>query len=135
MRRAITVNAGYLPAVQAPGGKPFQKSSIQRILTNPVYLGQVAHASKNKTYKGQHPAILSVEIWEQVQAQLRRRIKSPQAFSGYRRHRTLLSGKLQVSKGTLSALLLPKSKAASCCIITPERAGIICRWGSWTILC
>ena len=81
------------------GGKPFQKSSIQRILTNPVYIGQVAHMSKNKTYKGQHPAILPVELWEQVQTHLRRRIKSPQAFSGYQQHHTLLSGKLQDEQG------------------------------------
>lgn len=65
------------------GGRPFQKSGIQRILTNPVYIGKVAHHAKNKIYQGKHEAIVPKEIWGQAQEFIRRRIKDKNAFSTY----------------------------------------------------
>ena len=81
------------------GGEPFQKSGIQRILTNPVYIGKITHYAQNKIYNGVHKAIISQELWEQVQEIVRRRIKDPQAFSHYRLHKTFLAGKLFDDKG------------------------------------
>lgn len=84
---------------RAHGGEPFQKSSIQRILTNPVYIGKITHYAQNKIYNGVHKAIISQELWEQVQEIVRRRIKDPQAFSHYRLQKTFLAGKLFDDKG------------------------------------
>ena len=81
------------------GGEPFQKSGIQRILTNPVYIGKITHYAQNKIYNGVHKAIISQELWEQVQEIVRRRIKDPQAFSHYRLHKTFIAGKLFDDKG------------------------------------
>lgn len=81
------------------GGEPFQKSGIQRILTNPVYVGKITHYAQNKIYNGVHKAIISQELWEQVQEIVHRRIKDPQAFSHYRLHKTFLAGKLFDDKG------------------------------------
>ncbi len=84
---------------RAHGGEPFQKSSIQRILTNPVYIGKITHYAQNKIYNGVHKAIISQELWEQVQEIVRRRIKDPQAFSHYRLHKTFIADKLFDDKG------------------------------------
>ena len=81
------------------GGKAFQKSSIQRILTNPVYIGKVAHQAKNKIYMGRHAPIVPKNVWEAVQDTVRRRIMNPNAFSHYQTHKTVLAGKLYDDKG------------------------------------
>ena len=84
---------------QLRGGKAFQKSSIQRILTNPVYIGKVAHQAKNKVYAGRHEGIVLKSVWNAVQDMLRRRIIDPHAFSHYQPHKTVLAGKLYDDKG------------------------------------
>lgn len=84
---------------QLRGGKAFQKSSIQRILTNPVYIGKVAHQAKNKVYAGRHEGIVPKSVWSAVQDMLRRRIIDTHAFSHYQTHKTVLAGKLYDDKG------------------------------------
>ena len=86
-------------SAQLRGGKAFQKSSIQRILTNPVYIGKVAHQAKNKVYAGRHEGIVPKSVWNAVQDMLRRRIIDPHAFSHYQTHKTVLAGKLYDDKG------------------------------------
>lgn len=95
---------------QSRGGKAFQKSSIQRILTNPVYIGKVAHQAKNKVYVGRHKPIVPKSIWETVQDTVRRRITNPHAFSHYQMHQTLLAGKLYDEKGQVFRLTSSKKK-------------------------
>ncbi len=84
---------------QLRGGKAFQKSSIQRILTHPIYIGKVAHLAKNKVYAGRHEGIVLKPVWESVQDMVRRRITDPHAFSHYQTHKTVLAGKLYDDKG------------------------------------
>jgi hypothetical protein len=50
------------------GGKPFRRGHLYRILTNPLYLGQIQH--KGTLHQGQHPAIIERPVWEEVQTQL-----------------------------------------------------------------
>lgn len=50
------------------GGRPFSRGHLYRILSNPIYIGRVAH--KELTYAGQHPAIIDEVLWNQVQTQL-----------------------------------------------------------------
>ena len=81
------------------GGEPFKKNTVQRMLTNPVYLGKITHYAQNKIYNGVHKPIVSRELWEQVQAVIRRRIHDSNAFCHYKFHKTVLADKLYDDKG------------------------------------
>ncbi len=78
------------------GGGPLSTGQIHKILTNPVYLGQIRH--KEKTWPGRHPAIIDQDLWRRVQEKL-------QLASGRRRGRktdaeaALLTGKLRDETG------------------------------------
>ena len=52
------------------GGRSFSRGNLYRLLSNPLYIGHVAH--KGETYPGQHQAIVEGETWDAVQAQLAR---------------------------------------------------------------
>ncbi len=52
------------------GGEPFTRGHIYKLLSNPIYLGEVVH--KGERYPGEQAAIIDQEIWEAVQAQLQR---------------------------------------------------------------
>ena len=54
-------------------GKPFSKSSLWKILTNPFYCGLIRY--RGKLLPGQHPALISEELFGQVQEALRQRRK------------------------------------------------------------
>ena len=50
------------------GNLPFTRGHLYRILSNPVYIGQVAH--RDIIYPGQHQPIIDQRLWDAVQAQL-----------------------------------------------------------------
>ena len=50
------------------GGRPFSRGHIYSLLSNPIYIGRIAH--KGHSYEGQHPAIIDSEIWDAVQKRL-----------------------------------------------------------------
>ena len=50
------------------GGTPFSRGHIYRLLSNPIYIGQIAH--KGQLYPGQHPALIDDETWTAVRDQL-----------------------------------------------------------------
>ena len=52
------------------GNAPFSKTTLQNLLTNPVYTGRVRHAGE--TYPGEHERIISDKIWGEVQKRLSR---------------------------------------------------------------
>jgi site-specific DNA recombinase len=52
----------------AGGGRPFSRGHLYRILSNPIYLGKIAH--KGDIHPGQHPPIIDHDTWDQVQATL-----------------------------------------------------------------
>ena len=81
------------------GGEPFKKNTVQRMLTNPVYLGKITHYRQNKIYNGVHKPIITRELWEQVQQVIRRRFHDPNAFCHYKFHKTVLADKLYDDKG------------------------------------
>jgi len=61
------------------GGHPFSRGHLYRVLSNPLYRGQIRH--KGQIHPGQHPAIIDEEIWVAVQASLaqnnhRQRVKT-----------------------------------------------------------
>jgi len=71
------------------GHKPFSRGHLHRILSNPLYAGLVHHHGDH--HPGQHPALVPMELWNQVQERLARnrqghqvriRAKSPSLLSG-----------------------------------------------------
>jgi site-specific DNA recombinase len=58
------------------GGRPFSRGQIYRLLSNPIYLGEIDH--KGARYDGQHKAIISRKTWDSAQAKL--------AFNTHARH-------------------------------------------------
>ena len=47
------------------GGCSFARGMLYKILSNPIYIGQIRH--KGTCHQGQHKAIIDQELWEQVQ--------------------------------------------------------------------
>src|SRR5205823_2005455 len=50
------------------GGKSFSRGHLYRLLSNPIYIGEIAH--KGQLYPGQHRALIDTETWTAVQDQL-----------------------------------------------------------------
>ena len=50
------------------GGRPFSRGHIYHLLSNPLYIGRIAH--NGESYEGQHSAIISPETWDAVQKRL-----------------------------------------------------------------
>jgi DNA invertase Pin-like site-specific DNA recombinase len=50
------------------GGFPLSRGMLYRLLSNPIYVGLIAH--KDKTYDGQHEAIVSKDLWDAAQHKL-----------------------------------------------------------------
>jgi hypothetical protein len=61
------------------GGKPFSRGHLYKLLSNPIYIGRIAH--KSELYQTQHEALIDDEGWAVVQARL--------AGNGPQRHRAL----------------------------------------------
>ena len=89
------------------GGRPLTPALVYRLLTNPVYVGKIAHTrpastdagrheSKTELYEGQHEPIISRTLWDKVQAQMAI-VKRPQRDGWTHTH--LLQGKLQTFEG------------------------------------
>lgn len=65
------------------GGKPFDKTSLYAVLTNPIYLGKVVH--KGDAFEGEHSPIVTAETFKKVgdQLQRNRRAGSPEVRNRY----------------------------------------------------
>src|SRR5713101_3820451 len=50
------------------GGKPFSRGHLYRLLSNPIYIGQIAH--KGQLYPAQHPALIDAETWTAMRDRL-----------------------------------------------------------------
>ena len=86
------------------GGQPFSRGQIYHLLCNPTYLGKIRH--KDKTYPGQHDAIIDHGQWDRVQGKLeaaamRRRGKAGAAISQSLNDNAPLLGKLRDETGDL----------------------------------
>lgn len=80
------------------GDAIFSRGAIYTILTNPIYIGKIKH--KDKVYDGQHPAIISRDVWDAVQQKLQEQAASPR---GCRKAKdeSLLQGILFDAEGRL----------------------------------
>lgn len=64
----ITVPVRTLATGRTIGGGVFTRGQIYRILSNPIYLGEVHH--NGKVYDGRHEAIIDRETWDRTQRKL-----------------------------------------------------------------
>jgi len=69
-RRGWTTKRFISKRDKVHGGVPFKKNILQRILTNPTYLGKVQF--DGEFYEGEHQAIVEETKWQQVQEILNR---------------------------------------------------------------
>ena len=51
-------------------GRPFTKASLERLLSNVLYIGQVRH--EGKTYRGEQAGIIEESVWREAQKLLMR---------------------------------------------------------------
>ena len=58
------------------GDNAFCRGALYLMLQNRVYRGKITH--KGESYPGQQPAIISQELWDKVQAQLKANLQSDQ---------------------------------------------------------
>ncbi len=52
----------------AGGNKPFSRGHLYRILSNPIYIGKIAH--KGEVFPGNHPGVVDEALWQAVQVRL-----------------------------------------------------------------
>jgi site-specific DNA recombinase len=53
---------------RSTGGGPFSRGHIYKILSNPIYVGRVAH--KGEVHEGQQPPIVTQDLWNDVRQSL-----------------------------------------------------------------
>ena len=61
-------------AGRSTGGGLFSRGHIYKLLSNPIYVGRIAH--KGQVHEGQHPPIVDQELWDRVQQSLRENLGS-----------------------------------------------------------
>ncbi|MEZ5756326.1 MAG: recombinase family protein [Paracoccaceae bacterium] len=76
---------------------PFTRGQLHYLLTNPVYTGRIRH--KEQSYPGLHPAIISADLWERVQAKLVDAGARPRGRSAVAIEPRVLIGKLRDETG------------------------------------
>ena len=68
MRLNLTTKPYATPRGRAIGGLSFARGHIYKILSNPLYMGEIEH--RGVRYPGQHPPLIDAATWDAVQAQL-----------------------------------------------------------------
>jgi site-specific DNA recombinase len=67
-RRNLTTKPYATPRGRAVGGLSFARGHLYKILSNPLYIGEIEH--KGVRYPGQHPPLIDAATWDAVQTQL-----------------------------------------------------------------
>src|SRR5580692_9257918 len=68
VRLNLTTKPYETPRGRAVGGLSFARGHIYKILSNPLYIGEIEH--RGIRYPGQHPPLIDRKKWDAVQAQL-----------------------------------------------------------------
>src|SRR5712664_3500091 len=68
VRLNLTTKPYATPRGRAIGGLSFARGHIYKILSNPLYIGEIEH--RGARYPGQHPPLIDGATWDAVQAQL-----------------------------------------------------------------
>lgn len=64
-KQGITTPQRFASTNRQFGGRPFSRGHLYKVLSNPVYIGKITH--HEKTYDGQHPSIVDLRTWDDVQ--------------------------------------------------------------------
>jgi site-specific DNA recombinase len=67
-RLNLTTKPYATPRGRAVGGLSFARGHLYKILSNPLYIGEIEH--RRVRYPGQHPPLIGAATWDAVQAQL-----------------------------------------------------------------
>jgi hypothetical protein len=67
-RSKLKTKAYAVQRGRATGNLPFARGHLYKILSNPLYIGEIQH--KGVRHPGQHPALITQATWDGVQAQL-----------------------------------------------------------------
>jgi len=78
-------------------GRPFTKTNLHALLTNPIYLGKVRCGAE--LIDGQHDAIVDPETWEATQALLAGKATNPRGWRPPTKNGAVLKGLLQCACG------------------------------------
>lgn len=95
-RRGLRTKGRLTPDGSPSGGTTFSRGHLYSLLSNPIYVGRVRH--KDRSYEGEHEAIIDTETWNKVQKQL-------EVNAGRKRgrasasHPSLLAGLLFTAEG------------------------------------
>jgi site-specific DNA recombinase len=110
---AMNLNAQGYRTTGTWGSNPFSKDTIQRLLSNRFYLGQLPDG-QGGWIDGQHAPLISEELWDQAQRARLRHRKNPQTIPGHARVHVLGGGLLRCGicalQGRSSALHVSKSR-------------------------
>jgi DNA invertase Pin-like site-specific DNA recombinase len=68
IRLNLTTKPYETPRGRAVGGLSFARGHLYKILSNPLYIGEIEH--RGVRYPGQHPPLIDGKTWGAVQAQL-----------------------------------------------------------------
>jgi site-specific DNA recombinase len=74
------------------GGGLFSRGHVYKLLSNPIYVGRIAH--KGQIYEGDHPPIVTLDLWDQVQQSLRDHLGAARTKRTRQSSDALLTGKL-----------------------------------------
>src|ERR1700722_16399277 len=59
---------------KASGNNAFSRGALYLMLQNRIYLGEITH--KDKSFPGQHPAIIDQNLWDRVQVQFKANLQA-----------------------------------------------------------
>jgi site-specific DNA recombinase len=79
------------------GGGLFSRGHIYKVLSNPIYVGRIAHKGQN--HEGQHSPIIGQDLWDQVQDKLQNHIGVRRARRFNQSSDALLAGRLFDDRG------------------------------------
>jgi hypothetical protein len=104
MRIRFSVHTGIVGKVwtsssgKTRGGAGFSRGALYYLFRNTLYVGRIAH--RGASYAGQHPAIVSQDLWDRVQALLTEHRKGSSRAAGPS-EACLLSGLLFDDRGNV----------------------------------
>jgi len=84
-------------AGRSTGGGPLSRGHICKILSNPIYIGRIAH--KGHVHEGQHSPIIERDLWDRVQQRLQEYVAAIGARRAHQSSDSLLAGKLFDDRG------------------------------------
>ena len=115
-RRDIRSKKRLSKTGNASGDNAFSRGALYSMLQNRIYLGEITH--KDKSFPGQHPAIIDHDLWDRVQLQFKANVQAEK-----KRPRTtstsLLTGLLFDEAGNRFILLTLRRRADA--IVTMSR--------------